>query len=218
MTPFFTHLTETHLFFSVWLRESHLSEHLRPLLHHQGPLVGVRTDVTVMLRGDGILTHIKEPLCFGHNSNEWKKKAYVPSQRLPHQPQCAGDRGRLPDPSSSGWSYPPSEPPWRFSSHTYATPENKRVFKVMQRYFSMSEKTFKAKIMFLLCVGAAGRAAASASLRRGRSTRRRCSLPCRARCCWGTERCFWAPAGRDGLRWSPAPCLEGREGALLAWI
>lgn len=71
--------------------------------------------------------------------------------------------------------------------------------------------------MLLLCVGAAGRAAASASPHHVRSTRRRCSPLCTARCCWGTERCFWAPAGPGGLLWSPALCLKGREGALLVW-
>lgn len=43
--------TPVYLFLPVRLRQSHLSQHLRPLLHHQGPFVGVRADVTVVLRG-----------------------------------------------------------------------------------------------------------------------------------------------------------------------
>lgn len=39
----------TYLSLSVWLRQPHLPQHLRPLLHHEGPFVGVRADVTVML-------------------------------------------------------------------------------------------------------------------------------------------------------------------------
>lgn len=53
----------------------------------------------------------------------------VPSQLLPPQPQYVGDRGRLPDPSSSGWNYPPSGPLWRFASRTSATPEEETIFK-----------------------------------------------------------------------------------------
>lgn len=33
----------------VWLRQPHLSQHLRPLLHHEGPFVSVRADIAVML-------------------------------------------------------------------------------------------------------------------------------------------------------------------------
>lgn len=43
-TPFTTYLS-----LAVWLRQPHLPQHLRPLLHHEGPFVGVRADVTVML-------------------------------------------------------------------------------------------------------------------------------------------------------------------------
>lgn len=41
--------TYAYLSLSVWFWQPHLSEHLRPLLHHQGPFVGVCTDIAVML-------------------------------------------------------------------------------------------------------------------------------------------------------------------------
>lgn len=65
------------------------------------------------------------------------------------------------------------------------------------------------------CADVEGTAAASASPRRAQSTTRRCSPLCRARCWWGTGRCFWGPAGPGGPPSSPAPCLKEREGAPL---
>jgi hypothetical protein len=46
-----THLLRPpHLFLPVRLGQPHLSEHLRPLLHHQSPLIRVGRDVAVMLK------------------------------------------------------------------------------------------------------------------------------------------------------------------------
>lgn len=48
----------THLSLPIRLGQTHLPEHLRPLLHHQRPLVRVRADVAVVLKDQSNLNNL----------------------------------------------------------------------------------------------------------------------------------------------------------------